>query len=103
VTINAINFDCVSWLSIKLPVTMSVLHEVAIDAMHSLFQVNVCQVNRLAELVRIVKRNNIPFGVQELPVAVVLIDRAENPSMAVEVGELGVLERLIEFRSSRLL
>ena len=38
------------------------------------------------------------FGVEQVALAIVLEDRAEHPAVAVEIGELRVLELLVEFR-----
>ncbi len=45
----------------------------------------------------------MPSASSRPAVAIMLVHRAENPSVTMEVGELGVLQGLVELRSSRLL
>jgi hypothetical protein len=45
------------------------------------------------EFFRVVVRNDIAFAVEQIAVAVALVDGAEVPAMAVIIGELGVLRR----------
>ena len=101
VAIDAIDFDGVARLAVQFSVAVTVLLEMAVDAMHSLFQVDVFQVHGLLEFVRIVERNLVVVGVEQIAFAVVLEDRAENPSVTVEIGELRVLELLVEFRRAQ--
>ena len=90
-------------------VAVHVLDEVAIDAVHALFQVDVHQVDGDARLVDAVLRRQVleahgglQFGVadvlddlavvvEEAALAVLAEDGAEGPAVAVEVGELRVL------------
>jgi hypothetical protein len=95
VTIHAIHFDRVSRLSVELAVAMVVLNKVAVDAVHSLVQMDVCQMHRLSELVRIVEGNDVALGVQEPALTVVFVYGAEDPSMTVKIGELRVLQILL--------
>ena len=64
---------------------------------------DVCQMYGLAELVRIVEGNDIALGVQEPALAIVFVYGAEDPSMTVKIGELRVLQGLVELWSSSLL
>ena len=63
--IHAIDFDCVSRFSIQFSVAVTVLDKVAVDAMHSLFQMDVLQVNSFLELIRIAERNVIVIGIEQ--------------------------------------
>ncbi len=96
VAIDAINLDGVARFSVEFAVAVAVLLEVAVDAVHSFFQMDVFEVHRLPELVGIVKRDLLVVLVEQVAFAIVLEDGAENPAMAVEVGELGVLQLPVE-------
>src|SRR5580658_1001921 len=101
--IHAIDFNGVACFSIQFSVAVAVLLEMAVDAMHSLFQMDVLQVDGFFELLRIVERNLVSLGIEKIAFAVVLEGRPENPSVTVEIGELGVLEVPVEFRCPSLL
>ncbi len=105
---------------------MNILREVAVDAVHPLFQVDVEQVDgdpvpvhrrrgSLAPLLNAIllfqglgqtdRRHELLGGrladepslmVEGIPLAILLEDRAEDPAVAVEVGELGFLRFRIE-------
>ena len=75
---------------------MSVLGEVAINAVHPFFKVDVLKMNGLAKFFRIVKANNIVFVVQQITVPVFFINGPENPSMAMKVCELGVFKSFLK-------
>ena len=81
---------------------MAVLRKVTVNAMHSLFQVNVLKVHRLGEFIRIVGRDYLVVLVQQIAVAIFFVDCPEDPTMAVEVGELSVLQGLGELRTADL-
>src|ERR1022692_4112718 len=101
--IHAIDFDGVARFSIQFPVAVTVLLEMAIDAMHSLFQMDILQMDSLLEFLRILKGNLVALFIQKIAFAIVLESRPENPSMTVEVCELCVLKIFVEFRRPRLL
>ena len=61
-TIYAINFNRRAGFVIKIAVAMRVLTEVTVDAVHSLFQVNVVEMNRFPKLVRIISCNLVASG-----------------------------------------
>ena len=65
-TIFASDLDRGARLVVKIAVAVRVLAEVAVDAMHSLFEMNVVEVDRLLKLVRIVGRNRLLFGVEQV-------------------------------------
>jgi hypothetical protein len=103
VAIGAVDLDCVSRFAVKLTVAMGVLAEVAVDAVHSLFQVNVLQMHGFAEFLGVIERNDVVFFVEQISLAVFFIDSAEYPAVAVEVGELGVIKRFFELGARDLL
>ena len=96
VAIHAIDLDGVTRFSVEFAVAVAVLLEVAVDAVHSLFQMDVFEVHRLPELVGIVERNRLVILIEQVAFAIVLECCAENPAMAVEVGKLGVLQLAVE-------
>ena len=54
VAVDAVDFDGIARLAVELAVAVTVLLEVAVDAVHALLQMNVFQMHGLAELVGIV-------------------------------------------------
>ena len=97
VTIDAIDFDRVAGFAVELAVAVAVLLEVAVDAVHPFFQMDVFEVHRFLELIGIVERDLLVVLVEQVAFAVVLEDGAEDPAMAVEVGKLRVLQLPVEF------
>src|SRR5271157_4137127 len=102
VAIGAIELDGRARLAIQLAVAVAVLLEMAIDALHALLGVNVLQMDGLPEFIRIVGGNDFAVGIEQIALTVTLVDGAENPAVAVKVGELRLLELLIEFRAADL-
>src|SRR5208283_4190184 len=100
--IHAIDFNGVACFSVQFPVAVTVLLKVTVNAVHSFFQVDIFQVYSLLELVRIVKGDLLVAGIEKIALAIVLEDRAENPSVTVEVGKLRVLEVFVKFGRPRL-
>ena len=100
--IHAIHFHRVARLAVKIAVAVIVLREMAILAVHAFFEVNVAEMNRFLELVLVVGRHHVVFRVQQVALAIALVDGAKHPAVAVEIGELSVLELLVEFRRADL-
>jgi hypothetical protein len=59
--------------------------------MHAFFEMNVFEVDGLLEAIGIIEVDSFVFGVEPGALAVVLVNGAIDPTMAVEVGELGLL------------
>ena len=59
VTVFAGDLDRRARFVVEIAVAVRVLTEVTIDAVHSLFEMNVVEMNGLLELVRIVRRNQV--------------------------------------------
>src|SRR6266446_971784 len=78
--IHAVDLDGVARLAVEFAVAVTVLLEVAVHTMHPLFKVDVLEVYRLLELLRIVEGNNLVVRVEQVALAVVLEDSAEDPS-----------------------
>src|SRR6266849_3439096 len=91
VAIDAVDLNCVSRLSIQLSIPVTILGEMTVNAMHSLFQVNVLQMHCPPEFVRIIGRNYIVLLIEQIALAVLLVNRPENPAMTMEVRKLRVL------------
>ncbi len=89
VTVNAVNLHGVARLAVETPIAVIVLGEVTIDAMHAFLQMNVLEMHRLLELVRIVRRDGLSVLVEHLTVEIALVHRAVVPAMAMKIGELG--------------
>ena len=113
VAVDALDLDRGPHFAVELGVAVDVLHEVAVDAVHALFQVDVHQVHRrrrraacrsLAFLVAsaapsrpcscsvVTSATIVAPVVEQVALAVLLEDGAEDPAVAVEVGELRVLQ-----------
>ena len=95
--IGAIDFNGVSRLAVKLAVAVRILAEMAIHAVHAFFEVDVLEVHGFAEFFWIIERNDVVFLVEQVSLAVFFVDGAEDPAVAVEVGELRMLQILFEF------
>src|SRR5688572_19973443 len=87
---------------VEITIAVGVLAEMAIHAMHSLFQVNVVQMDALLKLVRIIKRDNVALCVQKVTFSITLEDFAKHPAVAMKVGKLYVLQFCIESRGAGL-
>jgi hypothetical protein len=111
VAVLATDLDRVGDLTVDQAVAVVVLREVTVGALQALLGVNVHHVDRLAllfadggefghavlaELLGIVGRDDLAGGVEQIALAIALVDRAEVPAMAVIVGELGVLRTRID-------
>ena len=121
--IDALDFDGGPHFAIEFAVAVGILHEMAIDAVHAFFEMNVHQVHRRAvaigrvrllgalpallfDVLRHLHRRHQMFGrdvwykrtlmIEEIALAILLVDRSINPAVAMEVGELRVLQMRIE-------
>src|ERR1035441_6485144 len=103
VAVYAIDLNRIASLSIQVAVSVAVLLKVAIHAMHAFFKVNVLEMDRLAELVFALVRDYVVLGIQQVPFAIAFVNRAEHPAVAVEIGELGMLQLLVELGRAYLL
>ena len=109
--ILAANLHGIGHLAIDQAIAVAVLRKMAIGALQPLFGVNVHQMHRLAGLLahrrefrhavlapflRVVRRHDLAFGVQQIALAVALENGAEIPAVAVIIGELRVFQRGVE-------
>ena len=101
-TIDTIDFDRGARLAINLSVAVIVLTEVAINALHSLLEVNVGEMNGFAETLGIIEADLPAFFVQPIAFAIVRVNAPVNPAVAVEIGELRGLKLFIKFRAASL-
>ena len=62
--IGAVEFDRSAWLGVKFAGSVGILFEMAIDAVHSFFEMNVRQVNGLLEFCGIVGGDDSIFGIK---------------------------------------
>ena len=100
--IDAADLDRRARLVVKNAVAVRVLAEMAIDALHTFFEMNVVQVNRLLEPIRIVRRNDPVLRIEQVPFAIALENFAKQPAVPVKIGELRALQLGIEFRRAGL-
>ena len=118
--VDALDFDRCADLTIELGIPVAVLVEVAIDAVHSFFGVDIHQVDwdtvtlfavDFLEFIRGFHSGHqgrsrglldlLAFVVEQVALAILFEHGAEDPAVAVEVGELGVLEEWIQFAHAR--
>src|SRR5258708_34367444 len=102
VAIDAVNFHGGAGLAINFSVAVIILAEVAIAALHSLFQVNVRETHGFAEFFWIVERNLLVVFVEPIAFTVVRIHAAVDPAVSVKIGKLRGLKLLVEFRAAGL-
>src|SRR5262249_3495282 len=69
---------------------------------HPSFEMDVLQVYGFLEFLRIVGGNNVVVFVEQASFAVVLINGAENPTVRMEICELGFVELGVEFGTADL-
>src|SRR5262245_35421830 len=68
----------------------------AVSAVHSLFEMDVHQMNALLELLGVFEIDLLPIGVEHVSLAVSLVDSSEHPAVTVEIAELRVFKLLVE-------
>ena len=90
--IHAIEFDRGSRLGVELSISVGVLLEVAVHAVHALFFMNVRKMNCFLEFIRGAGLDDFVFGVEQISLAVSFVDRSEDPAMAVKIGELRLFQ-----------
>ncbi len=95
-TVFTRDLDRGAWLVVKIAVAVRVLAEVAIDAVHAAFGVNVVEMHRLAELQRIVRRDDVALRVKQISFAVAFEHFAEHPAVTVKVSKLCVAQQRVE-------
>ena len=88
VAIDAIELDGRARLGVEFSAAVAVLLEMAIDALHSFFQVNILKVRGLLKFLRIVRRDRDSLFVEQVALAVARKHGAEEPAVAVKIGEL---------------
>src|SRR5216683_7792516 len=96
--VDTIYLDRSTRFAIKLSVAVIVLAEMTIGALHSFFEMNVREVDGFAKALGIVKCDLPAVRIEPVAFAVVRVNAAINPAMTVEIGELGSLQQLVEFR-----
>ena len=90
VAILAIDLHRVTRLSVNMAVAVAILREMTVGAVHPFVQMDVAEMHALVELIFVIGRDNVVVRIQHVALAIAFIDGAEYPSMAVEIGELGV-------------
>src|SRR5690349_19114221 len=64
--------------------------------MHSAFEMNVIQVYCLAELLAVVRRDDVALRVKQVAFAIAFEDLAKQPAMPVKVCKLRVAQERVE-------
>src|SRR5260370_18158 len=101
--IDAVDLDGSAGLAVNFSGAVVVLCKVAIIALHPFFQMDIGEVDGFPETVGILEGDLLSVLVQPVPFAVVIQHRAENPAVAVKIGELRGLQLLIEFGAAHVL
>ena len=96
VAIDAIEFDGGARLAVEFSVAVAVLLEVAIHALHAFLEMDVREVHGFLEFLGILG-TTILFSVEQVALAVALEHGAEEPAVAVKIGELRVCQFRVEF------
>ena len=96
VAVGAGDLDRRLHLAIDMAVAVSVIGEMAVDAMHAEIDMDRVEMHRLLEFLRVVGRDDVVGVVEQVALAVAFVDGAEIPAVSVVVGELGVLELRVE-------
>ena len=97
-TIYAADRSGVARLAIELAISMDVVEEMAITALHSAGEMNVLQMNRLIKFMRVIVGNGMIVEIEQSSFAIVLEDGAKDPAMAMVISKLGVLKFWIQLR-----
>src|SRR5689334_17813394 len=71
--------------------------------MHPAFEMDIVEMDRFVELLRIVGSDDVPVSVEEVALAIAFVDLAKQPAVPVRVAKLCVLEQLIEISRPRVL
>src|SRR5258708_5072252 len=95
--IDAIDFHGGSRLAVNFPIAVIVLREVAITALHPLFEMDVRQVYGSPKSLGMVEGDLLAVLIEPVSFAVVIEDSAENPSVPVKIGKLCSIQSLVEF------
>src|ERR1700739_1192040 len=103
VAINAVDFHRGAWFTVIFSIAVIVLAEVAIGALHSLFQVDIRKVDGFAKTFRVVKRDLLAVLVEPVAFAIVRVYPAIDTAMPVEIRKLRGFQLLVEFRIAGLL
>src|ERR1700682_3545430 len=102
-TIDASDFDSSARLVIENSVAVGVLPKVAINAVHPFLEMNVVEVARLLESIRILRRDDRIPCIEQVPFAIAFEYLTKQPAMAVRVGKLCALELTVEVYRARLI
>src|SRR5260370_31238790 len=87
-TINAADLNRGARFVIDYSVAVRVLPEMTIDAMHPLLEMDVVEVNRFLESIRILGRDNRILSVAQVPLPIAFEDLAKDPAVPMRIGKL---------------
>ena len=71
-------------VAVQLARPVHILHEVTVDAVHALLEMDVLQMHRLLNQILVVERNDLAVGVEEVALAIALVNLLEHPAVAVD-------------------
>ena len=77
--------------TVELAVAVVVLLEMAIDAVHAAFRVNVLQMDGFVPFFRVPGWNDLVLFVEQITLSVLLIYVLKHPAVPMCIGELDVL------------
>src|SRR5205085_7586742 len=78
------------------------LMKVTVNAVHPFFEMNIVEMDRFSESIRIVRRYYCVPAVEQIPFSIAFEDLAKDPAVPVRIRELRSLQLGIEFRSAGL-
>src|ERR1700731_4636188 len=86
VAIHAIELNGSTRLAVQFSSPMTILLEVAVQALHSFFQVDIRKVDGFVEFLRIIGGDRASLFIEQVSLAVARIDGAKQPAVTVEIG-----------------
>src|ERR1700745_3252008 len=95
-TVFARDLDRSAWFVVEISVAMRILPEMAINAMHAAFEMDVVEMNRFFELRRIIRRDDVSLRIEQVSFAIAFEDFPKQPAMPVKVCKLRVAQQCVE-------
>src|SRR5947207_14464200 len=101
-TVNTSDLNRSARLVVKHSVAVRVLTKVTINAVHPFFEMDIVEMDRFSESIRIVRRNHGALCVEQIPFSIAFEDLAKDPAVSVRIRELRSLQLGLEFRRAGL-
>ena len=96
VAVDALNGRGRARFAVEIAVAVDVREEMAVHALHAFGEVNVLEMHRVLPLLRIVRGDHGVVEVEHVALFVLLENGAENPAVAVVIGELRLLQLRVQ-------